>query len=77
VINTFEVDLFPGASAIETDEFEAVGQSTRVTVRWKYLRQADRDKMSGPAMEQAVTKMWDHVDELLEQGRPELIGARR
>jgi uncharacterized protein YndB with AHSA1/START domain len=77
VINTFEVDLFPGASAIETDEFEAVGQSTRVTVRWKYLRQADRDKMSGPTMEQAVTKMWDHVDELLEQGRPELIGARR
>jgi uncharacterized protein YndB with AHSA1/START domain len=77
VVNTFEVDLFPGASAIETDEFEPVGELTRVTVRWKYLRQADRDKMSGPVMEEAVTKMWDNVAELLEKGRPELIGARR
>ena len=72
VINTFEVDVFPGALAVETDEFEPVGQSTRVTVRWKYLRQADRDQMWGPAVEEAVTKMWDNATELLEKERPEL-----
>lgn len=76
VVNTFEVDLFPGASAVETDEFEPVGQFTRLTVRWKYLRQEDRDKMSGPAMEQAVTTMWDNVAELLEKASPKLAEAR-
>jgi uncharacterized protein YndB with AHSA1/START domain len=70
VVNTFEVDRFPGASAVETDEFEPVGDSTRVTVRWKYQRQVDRDKMAGPEMERAVTAMWANVDALLETGLP-------
>lgn len=76
VVNTFEVDMFPGAHAIETDEFEAVGDFTRVTVSWKYTRQEDRDKMAGPQMEQAVTAMWDNVDKLLEKGSTELAEAR-
>jgi len=76
VVNTFEVALFPGAIAIETDEFEAVGDFTRLTVCWKYHRQQDRDKMSGPEMERAVTKMWDNVAELLEKEGTEAVGAR-
>ncbi len=68
VVNTFEVDTFPGASAVETDEFEPVGDFTRVTIRWKYQRQEDRDKMAGPDMERAVTAMWEHVEALLEGG---------
>lgn len=68
VINTFEVDAFPGAVALETDDFEPVGDFTRVTVRWKYQRPEDRDKMSGPEMERAVTAMWENVDALLENG---------
>src|SRR5580658_452202 len=76
VVNTFEVDMFPGAHAVETDEFEAVGDSTRVTVSWKYNRQEDRDKMSGPQMGEAVTSMWENVDKLLEKGWPEALGAR-
>ena len=70
VVNTFEVDMFPGASAVETDEFEPVGDFTRVTVRWKYTRQTDRDKMAGPEMERAVTVMWENVDALLEKEIP-------
>jgi len=68
VVNTFEVDMFPGASAVETDVFEPVGEFTRVTIRWTYQRQEDRDKMSGPDMERAVTAMWKNVDALLEKG---------
>ncbi len=75
VVNTFEVDAFPGARAVETDLFEPVGSFTRVTVSWKYLRPEDRDKMAGPEMERAVTQMWDHVDELLEKGVPDRLGA--
>jgi uncharacterized protein YndB with AHSA1/START domain len=75
VVNTFEVDLFPGASAVETDIFEAVGDFTRVTIRWTYQRQEDRDKMAGPAMEQAVTTMWENVDALLEKGVPAMVGS--
>lgn len=75
VVNTFEVDLFPGASAVETDVFEPVGDFTRLTVRWKYHRTEDRDKMAGPDMERAVTEMWDHVAELLEKAAPEAMGA--
>jgi uncharacterized protein YndB with AHSA1/START domain len=75
VVNTFEVDMFPGAAAIETDEFEPLGDFTRVTVRWKYQRQEDRDKMGGPQMERAVTAMWENVDELLEKGLTEAVGA--
>jgi uncharacterized protein YndB with AHSA1/START domain len=71
VVNTFEVDSFPGARAIETDEFEPVGAFTRLTVSWKYERREDRDKMSGPDMEAAVTAMWNQVAELLEKGIPE------
>jgi len=70
IVNTFEVDMFPGAFAVETDEFEPVGDFTRVTVRWTYQRQEDRDKMSGPEMEKAVTAMWENVDDLLEKGLP-------
>jgi uncharacterized protein YndB with AHSA1/START domain len=75
VVNTFEVDMFPGASAVETDEFEPVGDFTRVTVRWKYQRQEDRDKMSGPEMEQAVTAMWENVDALIEKGLTASVNA--
>jgi|SRR5271170_3177354 len=67
VVNTFEVDAFPGAAAVETDIFEPVGDFTRVTIRWTYQRQEDRDKMAGPEMERAVTTMWENVDGLLDQ----------
>jgi uncharacterized protein YndB with AHSA1/START domain len=73
VVNSFEVDAFPGVRAIETDEYEPVGDFTRVTVRWKYLREEDRDQMAGPEMERAVTAIWDHLDELLAKGIPEAI----
>jgi uncharacterized protein YndB with AHSA1/START domain len=67
VVNTFEVDALPGFSALETDEFESEGDFTRLTVRWKYQRPEDVDKMAGPALERAVTAMWENVDDLLEK----------
>jgi uncharacterized protein YndB with AHSA1/START domain len=70
VVNTFEVDVLPGFSALETDQFEPVGDFTRLTVRWKYQRAEDMDKMAGPALERAVTTMWETVDDLLEKGMP-------
>jgi hypothetical protein len=76
VVRTLEVDQFPEAPAVETDEFEAVGQPTRVTARWEYLRLEVRDKMAGPAKEQEITPMWDLVAKLLERGWPELAEAR-
>jgi uncharacterized protein YndB with AHSA1/START domain len=75
VVNTFEVDAFPGVVSIETDEFEPVGDHTRLTVRWTYQRPQDRDTMAGPGLEQAVTIMWNKVDELLEQGLPKAARA--
>ncbi len=69
VVNTFEVSTQPGVVATETDEFEAVGGFTRVTVRWKYPTQQDRDQMYGPEMESAVATMWENAARLLE-GRP-------
>jgi uncharacterized protein YndB with AHSA1/START domain len=69
VVNTFEVNSFPGVLAVETDQFEPVGDSTRVTVTWKYERPEDRDKMGSPAEVGAIlSEMWDHVDELLAKG---------
>lgn len=67
VVNTFEASAAPGIVAVETDTFEAVGDSTRVTVRWKYASREVRDKMgmAGAGMEEMVTKMWDQVDDLL------------
>jgi uncharacterized protein YndB with AHSA1/START domain len=76
VVNSFEVDAMPGAVAIETDEFEPVGDFTRVTVHWVYHRPEDRDKMWGPEVERAITTMWENVDALLEKGWPEAIGAK-
>ncbi|MGA8303880.1 MAG: SRPBCC domain-containing protein [Thermoplasmata archaeon] len=70
VVNTFEVDTLPGFSALETDEFEPVGDFTRLTVRWKYQRPEDVAKMAGPSLERAVTTMWETVDDLLENGLP-------
>jgi uncharacterized protein YndB with AHSA1/START domain len=72
IVNTFEVDAFPGAHAVETDEFEPVGDFTRVTVHWVYHRPEDRDKMWGPEVEQAITAMWENIDGLLERGGPGL-----
>jgi uncharacterized protein YndB with AHSA1/START domain len=72
VVNTFEVDALPGFSALETDDFEPVGDFTRLTVRWKYQRPEDVEKMAGPALERAVTAMWETVDDLLEKGLPTL-----
>jgi uncharacterized protein YndB with AHSA1/START domain len=68
VVNTFEVDVLPGFSALETDQFEPEGDFTRLTVRWKYQRPEDMEKMAGPALERAVTAMWETVDDLLEKG---------
>jgi hypothetical protein len=76
VINTFEVDAFPRAFAVETDDFEPVGDFTRMTARWTYQRSEDRDKMGGPEMKGAVTTIWENVEELLEKGWPEAIGPR-
>ncbi|MGP8072666.1 MAG: SRPBCC domain-containing protein [Thermoplasmata archaeon] len=75
VVNTFEVDALPGFSALETDEFEPVGDFTRLTVRWKYQRPEDMDKMAGPALERAVTAMWENVDDLLDEGVPASVPA--
>jgi len=60
---------------VETDEFEPVGDFTRVTIRWKYQRQEGRDKMSGPEMERAVTAMWENIDALIEKVLTESTSA--
>lgn len=75
VVNTFNVGALQGAEAIETDDFEPVGDFTRVTVRWKFPRQQDRDQMGGPDAERALTAMWDRVDEILHEGGPGSTGA--
>jgi len=75
VVNTFEVDALPGFSALETDEFEPVGDFTRLTVRWKYQKAEDMEKMAGPALERAVTTMWENIDHLLEKGLPVMAPA--
>lgn len=75
VVNTFNVGALKGAEAIETDVFEPIGDFTRVTVRWKFPRQEDRDKMGGADAERALTVMWDRVEELLEKGWPEAARA--
>ncbi|MGA8536372.1 MAG: hypothetical protein WB789_03140 [Thermoplasmata archaeon] len=60
---------------METDEFEPVGDFTRVTIRWKYQRQEDRDKMSEPEMERAVTAMGENIDALIEKVLTESASA--
>jgi uncharacterized protein YndB with AHSA1/START domain len=81
VVNTFEVSLQPGVVAIETDEFEPVGEFTRITVTWQYTRTSDRDFMAGPAMEAEVTAIWDNLADLLARSRspptPVTGGGRR
>ena len=76
VVNTFNVDALPGPDWIETDEFEPVGDFTRVTVRWRFQRQEERDRMAGPDVERDLALMWDRVDELLDKGWPEAVEAR-
>jgi uncharacterized protein YndB with AHSA1/START domain len=75
VVNTFEVDRFPGSTAVETDEFEPVGNFTRLVVRWKFQSQAARDRMGGAQAEQAIITMWDHVADLLEASATSLAEA--
>jgi uncharacterized protein YndB with AHSA1/START domain len=70
VVNTFMADTSPGSMAVETDEFESVGEDTRVTIRWKFQRREDRDQMAGPRMEAAITAMWNRVAEILDEGGP-------
>ncbi len=59
---------FPGASAVETDDFERVDDFTRVTIRWKFQRPEDRDKMGGPGTDRAASVRWENVDTLIEKG---------
>jgi uncharacterized protein YndB with AHSA1/START domain len=68
VVNTFEVSSLPGVTAIETDEFERVGEFTRLSVRWKFTSRENRDKMWGPEAEAAITAIWESVDRILERG---------
>jgi uncharacterized protein YndB with AHSA1/START domain len=65
VVNTFEVSVWPGVRAVETDEFERVGEFTRLTVRWKFSTRADRDRMTGVGGKGGVADQWDHIDEIL------------
>jgi uncharacterized protein YndB with AHSA1/START domain len=76
IVNTFEVDVQPGVVAEETDEFEPVGEFTRITITWKYARRADRDAMYGPEMQAELTSMFENVDEALLGEMPSAPRAR-
>jgi uncharacterized protein YndB with AHSA1/START domain len=80
VVNTFQVDAFPGSLAVETDDFEPMGDFTRLTVRWKYTRAEDRDKMWSAEGHAVITAMWDTVEILLTEGHaapPPTAAGRR
>jgi uncharacterized protein YndB with AHSA1/START domain len=70
VVNTLGTDTSPGLIAVETDDFESVGDDTRVTIRWKFQRREDRDKMYGHRMKTDLTAMWDRVADMLDEGAP-------
>jgi uncharacterized protein YndB with AHSA1/START domain len=69
VVNTFNVTALPGVRAIETDELEAMGEYTRLSVRWKFDSREDRDKMYGPEFQRSVSAGWVTVDHVLESMR--------
>lgn len=62
IVNTFHVSALPGVRAVETDEFESVGPSTRLTVSWTFDTREDRDRMYGPELEEGLTASWDRVE---------------
>ncbi|HTT16779.1 MAG TPA: SRPBCC domain-containing protein [Thermoplasmata archaeon] len=67
VVNTFEVSVWPGVRAVETDEFERVGESTRLTIRWKFSSRADRDRMKGVGGAGGIAEQFEHLDDVLER----------
>jgi uncharacterized protein YndB with AHSA1/START domain len=69
VVNTFNTSVMPDVSAVETDKFEPFGQFTRLTVRWKFARREDRDKMWGVEMEEVVNTIWDNIDRILQASK--------
>jgi uncharacterized protein YndB with AHSA1/START domain len=69
VVNTFEVSTLPGVIAIETDEFEAVGDSTRVTIRWQYASREDLEGMTGPIVGDDLAALWENVIQISERTR--------
>lgn len=73
VVNSFEVSVWPGVRAVETDEFERVGETTRLTVRWRFSTRAERDRMAGVGGEGGISEQWDHLADLLEQGWPKTV----
>ncbi|MCI4342592.1 MAG: SRPBCC domain-containing protein [Thermoplasmata archaeon] len=65
IVNTWEVSMWPGVRAVETDEFERVGESTRLTIRWKYPSREDRDRMKGVGGKGGISEQWDFIADLL------------
>jgi uncharacterized protein YndB with AHSA1/START domain len=69
IVNTFEVSTLPGVIAIETDEFEPVGDSTRVTIRWQYASRDDLERMTGPIVGDDLAALWENVIQISERTR--------
>ncbi len=69
IVNTFLVTDLPGTVAVETDEFEPVGDRTRLRVRWRFASRKERDGMYGPEFERSIETAWAAVDRLLESMR--------
>ncbi len=50
---------------LETQTFERVGESTRVTSRWKLPNREARDRMAGPGFEAVINAQHAQIDQLL------------
>lgn len=55
----------PDHGVVETDEFEPVGDSTRVTIRWKVVNHSEPSHMAGPGFEAMLGEQAAAIDRLL------------
>lgn len=66
---TFEFEPMPGHILLQTIQFEAVGQQTRMIAIAKCDSKTDRDGMVQAGMENGARQSYEHLDTLLEELR--------
>lgn len=65
VIQTFEWEGMPGHVAVDTAEFEDLGDQTRIRISSLFHTKEERDGMLASGMEGGMSESHERLDELL------------
>lgn len=65
VVTSWRSSSVPDGGVVQTEEYEPVGSFTKLTIRWKRVRDTGSNRMAGPNFEAAMNTQAANFDHIL------------